>query len=87
MEESEMKSRKVSTNVQDADGANVELSLATMKELWSVDLSALLQTMENAGVVAPETDGDQLVFRIPICPQHRLAILPICILCDELSRA
>jgi hypothetical protein len=82
-----MKSRKCSANVLDAEGENVRLSLQTMSELWCVDLSALLQKMEQAGIVRPEADGDALIFHIPICPQHRLAILPICLLCDENSRS
>jgi hypothetical protein len=58
-----------------------------MSELWCVDLSALLQEMEQAGIVRPEADGDALIFHIPICPRHRLAILPVCLLCDENSRS
>ena len=81
-----MRSRKNSANGQDADTDAAKLSLQTMSELWCVDLSALLQEMEKAGIVRPEVDGEQLVFHVPICPQHRLAILPICLLCDENSR-
>ena len=82
-----MKSSKRSSGDQDADMANVSPNLQTMNELYCVDLSALLQTMEKAGLVSPQDDAGELVFRIPICPTHRLAILPICLLCDELSRA
>lgn len=82
-----MKSSNTSPSGPGAGAASVSPNLQTMSELWCVDLSALLQEMEKAGIVQPEPDGDQLVFHIPICPAHRLAILPICLLCDELSRS
>ena len=82
-----MKSRKHSANAQDAASENARPSLQTMNDLYCVDLSALLQEMEKAGIVRPEVDGDALFFRIPICPDHRLAILPVCLLCDENSRS
>lgn len=81
-----MRSSKNSPAGPDAAEANASPHLRTMNDLYCVDLSALLQEMEKAGIVRPEADGDALVFRIPICPDHRLAILPICLLCDELSR-
>ncbi len=82
-----MKLSKTSPTGPDAAEVNASPNLQTMSDLWCVDLSALLQEMEKAGIVRPEPDGDALVFHIPICPSHRLAILPICLLCDENSRA
>ncbi len=82
-----MKSHKHSAAGPDADTENAHPNLQTMSDLYCVDLSALLQEMEKAGIVRPEADGDALIFHIPICPQHRLAILPVCLLCDEQSRA
>lgn len=82
-----MKSRKPSPSDPDGDAGVAQPNLQTMSDLYCFDLSALLQTMESAGLISSQDDAGETVFRIPICAEHRLAILPICLLCDELSRS
>ncbi|MCG3159723.1 MAG: hypothetical protein JMDDDDMK_00738 [Acidobacteria bacterium] len=81
-----MKSQKNSR--PDPDAATVEKpkTLQTMSDLYSLDLSDCLQRMRTAGLLTPERDGDEIIYRIPVCPEHLLVNLPVCLVCDELAR-
>lgn len=68
------------------DTANAPQNLLTMNGLFLLDLSTALDQAHESGFLSPTTapNGD-LIFQIRMCAEHRMAILPICPMCTDVS--
>ena len=57
------------------------------QDVYSLDLSELLQRMTNEGMLTPVKAETEWTYTITICPEHRMVNLPKCLLCIELMAA
>lgn len=76
---------KLSKSESEKETASAGQTLATMNDLYSLELSqAFAQAIEAGMFPDPIEQNENLwAFRLEFCPQHQMVLLPTCLGCGN----
>ena len=78
-----MSSSKPYKKELEKETASAEPTLATLNDLYSLELSQTFAQAIEAGMIEPFGKEEKLwAFRLEFCPQHQMVLLPTCPGCE-----
>lgn len=73
-----MSSSKPCKKESEKGTADAGQTLASLNDLYSLELSQAFAQAVEAGMIQPEVKTETWAFHIEFCPQHQMVLLPTC---------